>query len=95
MQRKFQLRSAALHLELERLAGLDQQGQDQVQHLAGDLDLGAAIGRRADDLAVQHLAGLQGKRLQRTAASGGNELGELIGDRHGVPAPAAPRGALV
>ena len=72
--------ATALHFEFNRRTGLQQRGQQQVQHLAANFDLGAAIGGGADHLAFNHLPRLQGQRLQGAGPRNGYELGELSGN---------------
>jgi hypothetical protein len=55
LQGQAQLRTGALHFQLDGFAGRDQRRQDQVQHLAADFDLRGAIGRWTHDLRIQHL----------------------------------------
>jgi hypothetical protein len=55
LQRQPQLLAHALHLELDRLAGLYGGRQHQAQHLPANFNLRAAIGGRTDDLGIEHL----------------------------------------
>jgi hypothetical protein len=94
LQGQFDLCAAALHLEAKCFTGLGQYRQQEIEHLAGDLDLRAAVRSRADHLALDHLARLQRQCLQSAAARGDHELGKLRRYRHAW-ALAASCGATV
>lgn len=51
--------AAPLHFKLESRSRLCRCWQHEIEHLPGDLDLGAAIGRRADHLRLKNLPSLQ------------------------------------
>jgi hypothetical protein len=75
LQRQPHLRARALNFEPDVLTGLHQGRQNQIEHLAADFHLRAAIGRRSDDSGVEHLSRLQCQGLQRAGPGGSDELG--------------------
>lgn len=75
MQRQPDLGAGALHFETEQIACRGGLWQQQVQQLARNLHLRAAIGRGANHPAIKDLTGLQGKLLQGPAARSRDNLG--------------------